>query len=235
MLVWLALGILVVSGILLVVRHDAGTIAGFDLSDFAILATSLALAVWLGASLYPSYRGRLSGAMKDMVTWAMVMLALVGVYAFRGPLLEVGRRIAGEVLPPGVELPVEVAQRGEKAVRIRKRPSGHFYVNTKVNGADVSMMVDTGASSVVLRPADAKLAGIDISGLVYSVPVNTANGTAYAARVKLRGVAIGAIGMGDVEALVAQPGALNSSLLGMSFLSRLRSYEFSGDYLTLRG
>jgi aspartyl protease family protein len=56
-----------------------------------------------------------------------------------------------------------------------------------------------------------------------------------AARIWLEDVAIGPLDRTRVEALIAQPGALSQSLLGMSFLSRLRSYEFSGDYLTLRG
>ena len=97
------------------------------------------------------------------------------------------------------------------------------------------MIVDTGASTIVLTPEDATAAGIDIGGLTYRVPVITANGRTMAARVRLNAVAIGPLDRKDVDALVAQPGALTQSLLGMSFLSRLRSYEFSGDFLTLRG
>jgi aspartyl protease family protein len=66
------------------------------------------------------------------------------------------------------------------------------------------------------------------------VRVQTANGAALAAAVRLRQVAIGPIVVDGVDALVARPGALKESLLGMNFLRRLRSYEFSGDYLTLR-
>ena len=97
------------------------------------------------------------------------------------------------------------------------------------------MIVDTGASTIVLRPEDAKRAGVDISNLNYRVPVLTANGRTVAARVYLDKVAIGPLDRQRVEALVAQPGAMTQSLLGMSFLSRLRSYEFTGDFLTLRG
>jgi aspartyl protease family protein len=64
--------------------------------------------------------------------------------------------------------------------------------------------------------------------------VHTANGTTYAASVRLRNLAIGNIVLDEVEALVAKQGALKDNLLGMSFLSRLRSYEFTRDYLTLR-
>ena len=76
--------------------------------------------------------------------------------------------------------------------------------------------------------------GIDVEALRYSVPVQTANGTSYAASVRLRSRTVGHIALTDIEALVAKPGALKENLLGMSFLSRLRSYEFSGEFLTLR-
>ena len=87
----------------------------------------------------------------------------------------------------------------------------------------------------MLRPEDAKKAGIDVSKLSFTVPVMTANGRTVAARVRLDSVAIGPLQREDVDALVAEPKALTESLLGMSFLGRLRSYEFSGDFLTLRG
>jgi clan AA aspartic protease (TIGR02281 family) len=91
------------------------------------------------------------------------------------------------------------------------------------------------ASTVVLRPADAKAAGIDVDRLAYSVPVRTANGQAFAAPARIRRMAIGSIVMENVDALVAKPGALGQSLLGMTFLTRLRSYEVMGEFLTLRG
>jgi aspartyl protease family protein len=64
--------------------------------------------------------------------------------------------------------------------------------------------------------------------------VHTANGTTFAAPVRLRSIAVGPIELRDVEALVTKPGSLNENLLGMSFLRRLRSYEVSKEFLTLR-
>jgi len=96
------------------------------------------------------------------------------------------------------------------------------------------MIVDTGASTVVLRPEDARRAGIRVGELNYSIPVETANGRALAARVKIDHVSLGELTLDRVEALVTRPGALQQSLLGMSFLSRLQSYEFSGNQLLMR-
>jgi aspartyl protease family protein len=130
---------------------------------------------------------------------------------------------------------VEQSSGGPTEIKIRRRLDGHFTARAEVNGEPVTMIVDTGASTIVLKPEDAAKAGIDVKDLSYSVPVITANGRTQAARVRLKTVAIGPLDRRDVDALVAQPGALTESLLGMSFLSRLRSYEFSGDFLTLRG
>ncbi|HZV22102.1 MAG TPA: TIGR02281 family clan AA aspartic protease, partial [Hyphomicrobiales bacterium] len=101
-------------------------------------------------------------------------------------------------------------------------------------GQSVRMIVDTGASTVVLRPEDARRAGIQLNKLDYVVPVDTANGRAFAARVKLDRVSLGGLTLEKVDALVTRQGALQQSLLGMSFLSRLRSYEFSKDQLVMR-
>jgi len=95
-------------------------------------------------------------------------------------------------------------------------------------------LVPAGFSTVVLKPADAQRLGIDIDRLRYTVPVQTANGTTYAASVRLRTLSVGNINLNEVDALVARPGSLKENLLGMSFLSRLRSYEFTSEYLTLR-
>ena len=122
----------------------------------------------------------------------------------------------------------------EQSVRIRKRADGHFMVTTEANGVALNMLVDTGASTVVLRPEDGQRLGFDADDLRYTVPVQTANGTTYAASVRLKTLSVGRIRMNNVDALVAKRGALRENLLGMSFLNRLNSYEFSGPYLTLR-
>lgn len=232
---WIGLVLLALAGIALVLRADQGDIAGLEPSTFAALTAGIALLIFLGASLAGSYRGRLGQAAKDFFVWTCLALALVAGYSFKDELTGIAYRIAGELSPPGSTLTVESTPTGERAVRIRRRLDGHFGANVSVNGTSVTMLVDTGASTVVLKQTDARKLGLDTSDLRYSVPVQTANGVAYAARVRLRSVSVGPITLTQVEALVAQPGTLRESLLGMTFLSRLRSYEFSGDYLTLRG
>jgi clan AA aspartic protease (TIGR02281 family) len=142
-----------------------------------------------------------------------------------------GTKVEGtkvEALAPPAGVPV-----WEQSVRIRRRPDGHFIAKTQINGLSFVMLIDTSASMVVLKPADAQRLGMDVDRLKYTRPVQTANGNTYAAYVRLRTVAVGPISLNDVEALVAKPGALTENLLGMTFLSRLQ-YEFTRDILTLR-
>ena len=231
---WLLLLMVLVAAMGLLIAGDA-TLFGLDWPDLAAAGFMGAFLIVITLSLAGSYRGRTLHAARDFLAWAAIALALVAGYSFKEEIVGIAYRIAGELSPPGSTITVESTPTGERAVRIRRRLDGHFGANVTVNGASVTMLVDTGASTVVLKQTDARKLGIDTADLRYSVPVQTANGIAYAARVRLRSVAVGPIALPQVEALVAQPGTLKESLLGMTFLSRLRSYEFSGDFLTLRG
>ena len=193
----------------------------------------LVFVVFALPSLLASYRGRMATGASHALIWSGVFLTLVTGYSYRDTFQGIVAKVSSELVPAGVGIEVE-APDGERAVRIRRSSRGPFVANTKVNGTEFTMMVDTGASSVVLKSADAARAGIDISSLKFSIAVDTANGTTFCAPIRLRDISVGGITYQGVEALVAQPGDLKESLLGMSFLKRLRSYDFSGDFLTLR-
>jgi aspartyl protease family protein len=232
MAVWMTLLLLVLVGLALVLSADAGPVAGFEPSELAIAVAGVALLIYLGSAMAGSYRGRMGQAARALSAWLVVVLALAAAYGYREALLGFGHRIAGELRPPGS--PLRAAQvEGRQSETFRRLPDGHFRVRTEVNGVTLQMLVDTGASMVVLRHEDARRLSIDVDRLRYQVPVQTANGTAYAASVRLQNLSVGKIGFRDVDALVAKQGALIDNLLGMSFLNRLKSVEFSGDYLTL--
>ena len=153
---WISLLLLVIAALVLLLRADTGPIAGFDPPDFAILLAGVALVIFIGSSLAGSYRGRAGQAARDLLSWVLVAVVLVGGYSYREELLGLGHRVAGELLPPGTALRGEPQVVGERAVQIRKRSDGHFMVKTETNGIVLSMLVDTGASTVVLKPADAQ-------------------------------------------------------------------------------
>lgn len=232
---WVAIGFLVAAVITLLAADDTGTVAGLPTETFVQVTAGLAVLVFLSGMLGASYRGRFFQAAKHLVSWTAVLFVLVGLYAYRLELATVADRVIGELRPEGSQVNVTGNNGTGQAVRIKRGWTGHFIANVKVDGERVDMIVDTGASTVVLRHEDAKRLGVDTSQLRYSVPVQTANGASYAARIKLPQINIGSVAVKNVEALIARPGSLHQSLLGMSFLSRLRSYEFSGEYLELRG
>lgn len=232
---WLPFIALVVGGTALVFRQEGQTLLGLEDGQFAQLLVAGTLLAFIGTSVLAGYRGKLGVLARHLGIWTLITLGLVGGYAYKGEVYEIANRISAELVPPGEPVTIEAKQTGEQAVRIRRRGDGHFVAKARIGASSVNALVDTGASTVVLRAADAKAVGIDIDRLSYTVPVQTANGLAYAAAVRIAQIGIGPIILEGVDALVARPGALKESLLGISFLRRLRSYEFSGDYLTLRG
>jgi aspartyl protease family protein len=125
--------------------------------------------------------------------------------------------------------------RGGRVVEIVRGRNGDFQVAVQVNGSRTAMVLDTGASAVVLTQDAAKAAGLPLEVLAYTVNVDTANGRTRAAAVTLDRLAVGDVVERQVPALIAQPGQLRVSLLGMSFLNRLQSWEVRGDRLVLRG
>ena len=122
-----------------------------------------------------------------------------------------------------------------RAVQIARTPSGEFALKARINGVSAPMVIDTGATSVVLTYETAKAAGLPLELLEYDVEVETAGGHTRAARLTLDRLAIGKLVERSVPALVVPRGQMKTNLLGMSFLNRLASWEVRGDKLRLRG
>ncbi len=112
--------------------------------------------------------------------------------------------------------------------------NGHFFTKADINNRGIQVLVDTGASTVALSYEDAEKVGLRPGTLKFDIPVNTANGVGKAARVMLRDVEIDTVRVSDVEGVVLQKGALRGTLLGMSFLSRLRSFSVENGKLVLK-
>lgn len=111
---------------------------------------------------------------------------------------------------------------------------GHFNSRIEVNGRGIEAMVDTGASVVAMSYEDARRSGLFIGSNNYTGRVRTANGIAKVAPVKLERVRIGDIVIRNVRGVVAEPGKLDGTLLGMSFLSRLKRVEIKQGRLILQ-
>lgn len=213
----------VAMGVLLAVPAQM-TVLGLDHQTFAGAAMLAALLVSVVSWARPADIARILGA---TMVWAALLVGLTGVYAYRFQVSDIAGRITSELFPSEPQ----IGQGGE--VIINRRLNGEFAIAAKVNGAHVTFLFDTGASVVVLTAADAQRAGVSVRDLDYDVPVNTANGSAMAAEVRLDQIAVGPIVTRNVRALVARPGALDESLLGMSFLERLSGYTVERGRLIL--
>jgi aspartyl protease family protein len=122
-----------------------------------------------------------------------------------------------------------------RAVQIARGQGGEFTLQARINGVNTPMVIDTGATSVVLTWETAKAAGLPLELLDYNVDVETAGGHTRAARLTLDRLAIGKLVERSVPALVVQRGQMKTNLLGMSFLDRLERWEVRADRLMLHG
>lgn len=212
----------------LIATNDQDAIANLLRHDVGSLALKLALLVFVGGLVLVLFRERLSQALEAILFWTVVGLLLVVGYTYRFELRDVADRVIAELMPG------HVAGHG-RDVQVVRGNSGDFAVVAHINGARIPMVLDTGASSVVLTQEAAKAAGLPIEVLNYTVNVDTANGRTRAAPVTLDRLAVGGLTERAVPALVVQSGQLKNNLLGMSFLNRLASWEVRGDKLRMRG
>ena len=224
---WILLLIIGIGMLALIMRHDEGTIGGLETGDFASLVYKIALLIFIGGAVLALFRERIAEAFQAAMFWVVIGLLLAVGYTYRHDLRDVADRVLTELLPG------RALSRGG-TVEIARGNRGEFQIVAEINGARTSTIYDTGASAVVLTQEAAKAAGLPLDFLNYSVPVETANGRARAAPVTLDRIRVGGIEERAVPALIAQPGQLRTSLLGMSFLNRLKSSEVRGDRLVLR-
>lgn len=130
------------------------------------------------------------------------------------------------------DVPLRATSSG--TVELKARDNGHYVTRADLNGRPVDVMVDTGATLVALTYDDARRAGVYLKDADFTLGVATANGTARVAPVTLDRVSIGNLTVRQVSAVVAEPGKLPVTLLGMSFLSRLQRVDMRGGTLLLQ-
>jgi aspartyl protease family protein len=126
-----------------------------------------------------------------------------------------------------------VAQTGIRNLSIPRDARGHFLIEGRIDGQRIGFMVDTGASVVALNETSAARFGLRPSRGDYNATVTTANGTIKAARARLAMVDIGGLVVRDVDAMVLPDAALSENLLGLSFLSKLKRFEYANGQMVL--
>lgn len=226
-MIFIGIALVVAVGLALLISADAGSFVGLTQAQTAQLIPLLVILVVFAGGLF-TRRRKATELVTSVLLWAGIFGVAAVTYAYRDELTGVVARVAGE-FQPGVAL----VDAGAGSATFRRGMGGHFEINATVNGHTTPMIFDTGASAVVLTIADAEAAGIDTGGLAFTIPVSTANGTGRAARVRLDRVEVGGIVRERVAAFIAEDGALEMSLLGMTFLETLSRYSVTQNSLEL--
>jgi aspartyl protease family protein len=126
-----------------------------------------------------------------------------------------------------------VAQAGLRTLNVPRDARGHFATEGRIDGQRIAFMVDTGASVIALNESSAARFGLRPSRNDYRATVTTANGTVKAAPTRLAMVDIGGLIVRDVDAMVLPDEALSENLLGLSFLSKLKRFEYANGKMVL--
>ena len=126
-----------------------------------------------------------------------------------------------------------VAQASGRSLNIPPDARGHFQTDGRIEGQRISFMIDTGASLVALNEKSAARFGLRPSRSDYNAIVSTANGTIKAARARLAVIELGGLVVRDVDALVLPDAALSENLLGLSFLSKLKRFQYANGKMVL--
>jgi aspartyl protease family protein len=227
---WIILGIIGAGLILLILNHDRGSFLGMQNDTFASV---LFMGIWatiIGAAIIPR-AGGLGAAARNAAIWIAIILVLMAGYVYRFDLQDIGSRMTAGLIPGSPVSSQSID--GRQQVMIIRGNNGQFGARASVNGTQTGFLVDTGASAVVLTYEDAERAGIDVERLSYTIPVSTANGMTSAARVSIGAIQLGNLERENIGAMVAQKGDLAISLLGMTFLNSLWSFEVRGDRMIL--
>jgi aspartyl protease family protein len=224
---FVGVALLIAAWLALLISTDAGSWLGLTQTQFGQLIPLVILAIIFAAGAF-SRRQRIGAIAGNFAVWAGLFVMLLVGYTYRDDLMDVAARVVGEFSPT-----TAVVDSANGTATFRRGLDGHFTVASTVNGTNMPLLFDTGASAVVLSYRDAERAGIAVDSLSFTLPVMTANGTGRAALVQLDRIEVGGIARRNVRAFVAEDGALHGSLLGMTFLETLSRYSVAGDKLEL--
>lgn len=172
----------------------------------------------IGGSAIVAGRSNMGKMAQQAAIWALIFIGVIGAYGL-------WEDISNDVNPRQSFVDATT-------VEIPRSPDGHYYLTLQINDTPVDFVVDTGASQIVLSQLDAERIGIDPASLRYSGSANTANGIVRTAPVVLDQIALGDMVELGLPAVV-NGGAMDASLLGMTYLGLYDRIEISNGVLVL--
>jgi len=223
---YLWLGLLGGAGLVIILLNRSFPTTDTVLGDPALIQTLGFLALASSGLLFVR-QFNLKQTVRNVLIWVAAGGVLLIGFSFQNELRELGLRLRSNLVPG---YPVET---GARELTLSESEDGHYHVYGIINGTRIAFLIDTGASDIVLDPSDARRLGIDLDGLTFDRPFGSANGIGYGAKTVVENLSVGPIVFSNVEVAINKA-PMGSSLLGMAFLKRLKSYSVSGGKLILR-
>ena len=192
------------------------------MSDNGGYAIYYIMIIVLVASSLIGMRLPLRKAIKMVLAWVAIFGVVFILFAFRSEFTDIGQRLRAEA----TGTPIVAGE----AVRIPISDDGHFWVTARLNGHEVRLMVDSGASVTTVSRDTAEAAGMPTNGL--KGVVSTANGEVIVTRSRADLLQIASIERRGIAVHINEADDVN--LLGMNFLSSLDGWRVEGNYLVLQ-
>lgn len=227
-MLFVGFALLIAVGLALVISSDAGSLVGLSEDQTGQMIPLLIILVLIAGGAF-SRRQRFGELVTNLILWVGIFGVAVLGYTFRHEVSSLTSRVVGELTPGSAIISAD-----RNKVSFRRAVGGSFRIKVDVGDVSLPMVFDTGATAVVLTYEDALRAGIVTEDLIFNVRVQTANGVGRAAALFLPTITIGSIERRNIRAFIAEEDALETSLLGMSFLETLSGYGVSNDSLELR-
>jgi aspartyl protease family protein len=227
----LVLAIVVLAGLFLITVGFSGSGSRLDGDQAMSMLYYGMWALLVGSGILASQRNW-GEAARNLGLWLLIIVVLSAVYVFKDDAQNFASRLTAGLIPGRAAVTVDAE--GRTTAVLSMGTNGHYEVEARINGTTVPMMVDTGATTIALTYEDAERLGLNPAGMNFAYTVMTANGPARSAYVTLPEIEVAGIRRSNIAAGVAERGKLSGSLLGMSFLSTLRTVSFSGGQLTLQ-
>jgi aspartyl protease family protein len=225
--VWVLVVVVLGGVVLLVMRIAPGGGAALQDHDNEMrLIYLLVILAALSAGVAARLQARPGSTLAHLGAWVLIFATLVMVYSFRNDFNGLKNRFLAELVPGQGQM-VDA-----HSIAFPRDSDGHYHVYASVDGTQIPFMIDTGATDVVLTPADARMMGLDPAQLSYTMIADTANGRVRGAPVIINEFKLGPITMQDLPAVVNEAD-MPVSLLGMEFMNRLKSWRVDNDRLTL--
>ncbi len=226
-MLFIGIALLIAVGLALVITVDAGSLVGLTQEQTGQIIPLLLILILVAGGAF-SRRLKLSEMITNIFLWASIFAIIIIGYSYRNEITSLANRVMGEFAPQSANI-----SNDGNSVMFTRSITGSFKLNVIIDNVKLKMIFDTGASAIVLNHDDAKSIGIDVDNLRYNIRVQTANGISQASSMTINNIRIGNIERSNIKAFIAKENALETSLLGMSFLQTLSGYSVIGDKLEL--